>query len=59
MQVLDEKVLIKKFTDKNCAKEVLFRSLTRQSVNTIQLHFFYNYFYTIFDLPTPKWGSKK
>jgi hypothetical protein len=59
MQEGDEKVLIKKFTIQNGAIEVLFRPLTIESTSYLQLHFFYNFFYTIFDLPTRKWGSKK
>ena len=58
MQVAIEKVFRKKFTLKNCVKVVLFSPLSYQSALSIQLHFFYNFFYTIFDLPTQKWGSK-
>jgi hypothetical protein len=59
MQEGDEKVLQKKFTLQNGAIEVLFRPLTCESASCLQLHFLYNFFYTIFDLPTQKWGSKK
>jgi hypothetical protein len=59
MQVANEKVLIKKFTRQKGVIEVLFSALTFQTASRIQLHFFYNFFYTIFDLPTQKWGSKK